>query len=124
MSNPQSAAAGQGDNKAPQKKIAIELPKNLQANYANLAFITHTPAELVLDFAQYLPRMPQGHVMARIIMTPMHAKLLQMALAQNIANYERQFGEIRIPHRPNLADELFRYRPGQGDDDSDETNEE
>lgn len=109
---------------AAQKKISIELPKDLEANYANLAFITHTPAEIVLDFAQYLPRMPRGQVMSRIIMSPMHAKLLQMALAQNITNYERQFGEIRLPQRPNLADELFRYRPSQEDEDDDGTNEE
>lgn len=105
-----------------QKKISIELPKDLEAIYANLAFITHTPAEIILDFAQYLPRMPKGSVVARMIMSPMHAKLLQMALAQNIANYEKQFGEIRLPQRPSLADELFRYRPNQ-DDDEDEDEE-
>ena len=124
MSDSQSAAAGNPQSKQPQKKISIELPKDLEANYANLAFITHTPAELVLDFAQYLPRMPKGQVMSRIIMTPMHAKLLLMALSQNITNYERQFGEIRLPQRPNLADELFRYRPNQDDDDDTDGNNE
>ena len=126
MSDPQGAPQNQPGKKSPQKKISIELPKNLEANYANLAFITHTPAEIVLDFAQYLPRMPKGQVMSRIIMSPIHAKLLQMALAQNISNFERQFGEIRLPQRPNLADELFRYRPNQDDDDddADDKNEE
>lgn len=123
MSEPQGAAANQPGNTAPQKKISIELPKDLEANYANLAFITHTPAEIVIDFAQYLPRMPKGQVMSRIIMSPIHAKMLQMALAQNIGNYERQFGEIRLPQRTNLADELFRYRPGQDDDDTDDDNQ-
>ena len=123
MSDQQNAEPNKTGNAAPQKKISIELPKNLEANYANVAFITHTPAEIVLDFAQYLPRMPKGQVMSRIIMSPMHAKMLQMALAQNIGNYERQFGEIRLPQRPNLADELFRYRPGQGDDGDDEEND-
>lgn len=102
-----------------QKRIAIDIPKELTAVYANLAFISHTPGEIVLDFAQVLPRMPRGRVLSRVIMSPMHAKMLQNALAQNIANYERQFGEIRLP--TSLADQFFRF-PQQGgdkDDDSD-----
>ena len=122
MSDPQGASGTKAGSNPAQKKISIELPKDLEAHYANLAFITHTPAEVVLDFAQYLPRMPKGQVMARIVMSPVHAKLLQMALAQNISNYERQFGEIRIPNRPNLADELFRYRSGSDDDDDESGN--
>ena len=110
-------AAGKQPGK---KKIAIEIPDDLPINYANLAFITHTPAEIVLDFAQYLPRMPKGKVVSRMIMSPMHAKMLQMALAQNIANYERQFGEIKLPQKTSLADELFRFRPGQDDDGDDD----
>lgn len=124
MSEQQSAGQKKPGGTPTQKKISIELPQELEAEYANLAFITHTPAEIVLDFAQYLPRMPKGQVVSRIIMSPMHAKLLQLALAQNIQKYERQFGEIRLPQRPNLADELFRYRPNQGDDDDDDNNEE
>ena len=99
------------------KKIAIDIPKDVSAVYANLAFISHTPAEMVLDFAQMLPRMPRGTVKARVIMSPMHAKLLHKALGQNIANYERQFGEIRLPS--TIADQFFRY-PQQGADDKQE----
>jgi hypothetical protein len=120
MSESQDAEQKKPGNAGAQKKISIELPKDLKADYANLAFITHTPAEIVLDFAQYLPRMPKGEVKARIIMSPVHAKMLQMALAQNISNYERQFGSIQLPQRPNLADELFRYRPSQDDDDAED----
>ena len=109
-------------DKSGRKKIAIEVPKKLEANYANLAFITHTPAEIVLDFAQYLPRMPKGSIVSRIIMSPMHAKMLQMALAQNLANYERQFGEIRMPQKTNIADQFFRF--GQKGDEGDEGDEE
>lgn len=120
MSEPQKPEQNKSGKAAGQKKITIELPEDLRAEYANLAFITHTPAEIVLDFAQYLPRMPKGQVKTRIIMSPMHAKMLQMALAQNISNYERQFGPIQLPQRPNLADELFRYRQSQGDDDEED----
>ena len=105
--------------KQPQaKRIAIDFPKELKAVYGNVAFISHTPAEMIIDFAQVLPRMPKGHVVSRVIMSPMHAKMLQNALAQNIANYERQFGEIRLPQQPSLADQLFRFPPGEPSDDS------
>ena len=100
-----------------QKKVAIDIPKELTAVYANLAFISHTPGEMVLDFAQMLPRMPRGQVLSRVIMSPMHAKMLQNALAQNIANYERQFGEIRLP--TTLADQFFRFPQQGGDKDDD-----
>jgi proline-rich tail region repeat protein len=109
----------QGPNPPQQpKRISIDIPKELQAVYANVAFISHTPAEMVLDFAQVLPRMPHGSVQARVIMSPMHAKMLQLALAQNVANYERQFGEIRLPQQMNLADQFFRF-PQQEQDDND-----
>ncbi|MDT8306593.1 MAG: DUF3467 domain-containing protein [Anaerolineae bacterium] len=103
------------EKKPPQMKIAIEVPKELEAAYANLAFISHTPAELVIDFAQYLPRTPKGKVVSRVIMSPMHAKMLQLALAQNLSAYERQFGEVKVPQKPSLADELFRFRSGDDD---------
>ena len=100
-----------------QKRIAIDIPKELAAVYANLAFISHTPGEIVLDFAQVLPRTPHGRVLSRVIMSPMHAKMLQNALAQNIANYERQFGEIRLPS--SLAEQFFRFPQQGGDKDDD-----
>ena len=92
-----------------KRRLSLEIPRDLKAVYANAAFIANTPAEMVLDFVQVLPRMPKGQVMARVIMSPMHAKMLQRALAQNVANYEKQFGEIRIPQQPSLADEFFRF---------------
>jgi hypothetical protein len=112
MSNGNAAQEGP---KSEQRKIAVEVPTGLEAAYANLAFISHTPAELVIDFAQYLPRMPKGKVVARVIMSPLHAKLLQFALAQNLATYERQFGEVKLPQKPSLADELFKFRSGEDD---------
>ncbi len=97
-----------------QQRITIDLPKELTAVYANVAFISHTPAEMILDFAQVLPRTPRGKILSRIIMSPMHAKMLYNALSQSIANYERQFGEIRLPS--NLADQLFRFPPADEGD--------
>lgn len=106
------------------KRVAIELPKDLKAVYANAALISHSPAEIVLDFAQVLPRTPKGAVVSRIIMSPTHAKLLQLALAQNLSNYERQFGEIRLPQQKSLADQLFNFQPPEGQSGDDDSNEE
>lgn len=100
------------------KRVTVELPRDLKAVYANMAFISQTPVEMVLDFAQVLPRTPRGAVVARVVMSPMHAKILQHALAQTIANYEHQFGEIRVPHqRPNLADDFFGMSQEDSNDD-------
>ena len=99
-----------------QTRITIDLPKDLKPVYANVAFINYTPAEVVLDLARVLPRTPRGTVMARVILSPIHAKLLYAALGQNLANFERQFGEIRLPSRTNLADDFFRF-PGEGGED-------
>lgn len=56
-----------------------------------------------------LPRTPRGAIVARVVMNPIHAKLLHAALGQNLAKFEHQFGEIRLPNpRPNIADNFFR----------------
>ncbi len=98
-----------------QKRITIDMPKNLTAVYSNVAFMRYTPAEILIDFAQVLPGTPRGQILSRIIMSPMHAKMLQRALADNIAKYERQFGEIRLP--TPLADQFFRFPKHEDDDD-------
>ncbi len=105
---------------AKRKQIKLSLPKDLKPVYANVALISHAPAEMVIEFAQVLPRIPHGTIQARVIMTPMHAKMLHMALTQNLANYERKFGEIRLPrHGSHLADSLFRFpqEGGEGSED-------
>ena len=120
MSDQQSTPGQAG--KAQPKRIAIDLPKDLAAAYANLVFISHTPAEMVLDFAQVLPRTKKGTVVSRVIMSPMHAKLLHRALAQNIANFERRFGEITFPR--TLADELFDFTsPSSGNEEDEQDGE-
>lgn len=107
-------------NEAPKKRINIHLPKDLNPVYANVAFISHSLAEMVIDFAQVLPRSPSGSIQSRVVMTPMHAKLLHMALSQNLANYESKYGEIRLPQRGSaLADNFFRF-PQEGPEDDKE----
>lgn len=81
----------------PPHQINIELgEKEAEGIYANLAMMTHSPTEMIIDFARVMPRAPKARVLARIIMTPMHAKLLHQALADNLKKFEKQFGEIKI----------------------------
>ncbi len=96
---------------APKKQVNIELPGDLEPKYANFVLITHSAAEIILDFAQVLPRAPRGKVQNRIVMTPMHAKLLHTALGQNLSQYESKFGAIRDFPGPTLADQLFKQTP-------------
>ena len=62
--------------------------------YANLAIITHSQAEFVLDFISVMPGMPKNKVKSRIIMTPFHTKRLMKALTENVQRFEQANGEI------------------------------
>ncbi len=93
---------------ARKQKINIEMPSDLDATYANFAVITHSPSEIIIDFARVLPNTPKSKVHARIVTTPMHAKLLLKALNDNLEKYEAQFGEIKLPSGgKNLAQQFF-----------------
>lgn len=78
----------------PPKQINVELPKEINATYANFAIISHSPHELIIDFAQILPAMPKARVQARVLLTPVNAKMLYQALGDNLAKYEKRFGVI------------------------------
>jgi Protein of unknown function (DUF3467) len=90
----------------PQQQIALELPGTLDPVYANFAIITHSPSEIVIDHARVMPNTPKSKIVARIILTPMNAKLFLRALTDNLNKYEAQYGEIIVP--TGLADQLFR----------------
>jgi len=80
-----------------KQQINIEIDeKAAEGIYANLAMIVHSPTELIIDFARVMPRMPKAKVQSRIIMTPMHAKMLKLALEDNLAKFEKQYGEIKL----------------------------
>ena len=88
-------------NQQKQQQINIELgEKEAEGIYSNLALITHSPAEVVIDFTRMLPGVPKTKVYARIIMTPQHAKSLLKALEENIKKFESQFGEIKSLNDP------------------------
>ena len=79
-----------------KNQINIELTEEIAGGiYSNLAIITHSPTEFILDFVSMMPGTPTAKVKSRIVMTPQHAKRLYKALAENISKYESQFGTIK-----------------------------
>jgi hypothetical protein len=83
------------DKKNPNQ-ISIDLKEDIaQGIYSNLAIITHSPSEFIVDFVRIMPGIPKAEVKSRIILTPEHAKRLLMALKDNIAKYEASHGVIR-----------------------------
>jgi hypothetical protein len=90
-------------NNQPQgQQINIELgEKEADGIYSNLAIITHSPAEFIIDFTRLVPGVPKAKVHARIITTPQHAKMFLKALKDNIEKFEARFGEIKIDISPN-----------------------
>jgi hypothetical protein len=98
----------------PVSRVSLTVPASLEPAYSNFALITHSPSEFVLDFAQVMPQVPHARVVARVVTTPVHAKLLLRALTENIGRYEAQFGVITPPESSTLADQLFRPPTGGG----------
>ena len=79
------------------KQIQLELkPEVAKGCYSNLAIISHSHSEFIIDFATMLPGQPKPEVSNRIIMTPEHTKRLLNALMDNITKYESQFGFIDL----------------------------
>ena len=79
-------------------QLKIELtPEVAEGIYANLAIITHSSAEVVLDFIRVLPGVPKANVKSRIVLAPEHAKRLLVALQANVMKYEKAFGPINLP---------------------------
>ncbi len=81
----------------------MEMPEDLEPLYSNLARISHTPAEIIVDFSRMLPAQATFKVLARVILSPIGAKFLLRALGENIARYEADFGEIQLPGESGLA---------------------
>lgn len=89
-------------NKPQGNQINIELPADIAHGvYANLAVISHSPTEFVLDFIQVLPGTPKAQVRSRVILAPQHAKRLLYALKDNVDKYERHHGDIPLGEEPD-----------------------
>jgi hypothetical protein len=103
------------DNKQNNQQINIELPEDVaEGIYSNLAVISHSSGEFVVDFIRMVPNLPKAKVKARVILTPQHAKRLLRAMADNIKRYEAQFGVIsEADQHPNFPPMSFNNPTAQ-----------
>lgn len=88
-------------NNQNQNQINIELDETVaQGVYSNLAVITHSNTEFIVDFVRIMPGVPKAKVKSRVILTPEHAKRLMLALQDNINKFESMHGKIKTdsPH--------------------------
>ncbi len=84
------------DEKKNKNQINIELDEEIaQGLYSNLAVITHSSSEFVIDFVRVMPGVPKARVKSRIILTPEHAKRLLLALQDNLKKFESVHGTIK-----------------------------
>ena len=85
------------DNQSQQpNQLNIEISEEIaEGMYANLAIITHSHAEFVIDFVNVMPGTPKSRVKSRIILTPQHAKRFMKALTENVNRFESLNGKIQ-----------------------------
>src|ERR1700741_255100 len=87
----------------PEQQLNIELSEEMaDGEYANLAIITHSFAEFVIDFVNVMPNVPKAKVKSRIVMTPQHDKRLMRAMVDNVKRFEAQYGAIKEQESVNL----------------------
>ncbi|MGQ8336502.1 DUF3467 domain-containing protein [Sunxiuqinia sp. A32] len=103
------------DNK--KNQLNIELSEEVaQGIYSNLAIITHSSSEFVLDFVRIMPGIPKANVKSRVILTPEHAKRLLLALEDNVKKFEKMHGPIKLSsggHEPMMPPMSFGGPPAE-----------
>lgn len=89
------------ENNKDENQIQIELTDEIaQGTYSNLAIISHSTSEFVVDFIRIVPGVPKAKVKSRIILTPEHAKRLLFALGENVDKFEKMNGTIPLAPDP------------------------
>ena len=87
----------------PQIQIQVQIDDHVaQGVYANMAMVNHNETEFVVDFIYVQPQIPKAQVRARVINSPKHIKRFLLALQENVAKYEAQFGRIEVGATPDL----------------------
>lgn len=83
-------------NQQPPNQLNIEISEEVaEGNYSNLAIITHSHAEFVIDFVNVMPGTPKSKVKSRVILTPQHAKRFMKALTEYVNRFEQINGKIQ-----------------------------
>ena len=91
----------QNQNPNNPNQLNIELSEEIgEGIYSNLAIITHSTSEFVIDFVKIMPGVPKAKVKSRIVLTPQHAKRLMKALKDNISKFETVNGQINDTEMP------------------------
>ena len=86
-----------------QKKINIEVKEDVASGvYSNLVIVNHSPSEFVCDFVTMMPGFSKAKVVSRSVLAPQHAKKLMNIFAQNVRNFEKQNGEIKLVDVPKI----------------------
>jgi len=86
----------QKDVKQDPNQLNIELSEEVaEGIYSNLAIITHSNQEFVVDFIKMMPGVPKAKVKARIVLTPQHMKRFMRAIVDNVKKFEQMHGEIQ-----------------------------
>ncbi len=86
-----------------KNQINIEITDEIaEGIYSNLAMISHSPTEFVVDFVRIMPNAPKAKVKSRIVLTPQHAKRFCKAMMENIKRYEQTFGTIQEPEQDHV----------------------
>lgn len=95
-------------------QLNIELSEEIaEGVYSNLAVISHSTSEFVVDFIRIMPGTPKANVKSRIILTPEHAKRLLFALQDNISKFEAQSGKIKIADNPFIPHTPMGFGGGE-----------
>lgn len=99
------------DHKKASGQLNIELPEEVaEGTYSNLAIISHSHSEFILDFIRLMPNVPKAKVKSRIILTPQHAKRLLKALNDNVNKFEALHGKIKEPDSPPFPPMSFNTK--------------
>ena len=87
------------DKKNPE--LQLELNEQIADGvYSNLVIVSHSDSEIIFDFARMLPGKPKARIHSRVILNPKNAKLFLKAFEDNIAKFEKKFGEINVSDVP------------------------
>lgn len=103
-------------HKEQPRNLSLDIsPDEMLGTYANLAIISHSPSEFVLDFARLMPGVESAKVVRRVIMTPDHTKRLLRALSENVRRFEQEFGEINLPENEGGVPNTFNHFNGSSE---------
>lgn len=90
------------EKKKPENQLSIELNEEVaEGVYTNLAIISHSNSEFIMDFVNIMPGVPKAKVKSRVIMTPQNTKRLIHALNENIRKFEQMHGPVKMEKGPD-----------------------